>query len=152
MGLQRAAYDLVTEQQRAEDCRDLESEEELFSNEWCVCAKSLQECPTLHRYGCSPPGSCPWDTPEDWRGCHPLLQGPAPPRHDPTPSLVSPALADAFFTTSATRRVDDILPVHQRAGCHSTVNVVNPLAERGPQVSEEKTQPSPIRQSLEGAS
>ena len=30
-------------------------------------------------------------------GCHSLLQGSAPPRHDPTLSLMSPALADVFF-------------------------------------------------------
>ena len=58
----------------------------------CVCAKSLQSCPTLW--------NCPWDSlGKDTRvGCHALLQGIFPTQG----SLMSPALVGMFFTTSAT--------------------------------------------------
>ena len=62
-------------------------------------AKSLQLCLTLcDCMDCSPSGSCPWDFPGKHTGvgCHALLQG-----IEPT-SLMSPALAGRFFTTSAT--------------------------------------------------
>ena len=66
-----------------------------------VSAKSLQSRPTLcHPMGCSPPGS----------SVHGILQSglPCPPPGDlPNPgiepaSLMSPALAGVFFTTSVT--------------------------------------------------
>ena len=43
----------------------------------CVCAKSLQLCPTLRLYGLWPLGLlCPWDSPgkNTGVGCHVLLQ------------------------------------------------------------------------------
>ena len=51
-----------------------------FSRNWdaCVCAKSLQLCPTLwNSMGCRLPGSaCPWDSPgkNTGVGCHAFLQ------------------------------------------------------------------------------
>ena len=47
----------------------------------CVCAKSLQSCPTLWSYGLYPPSLlCPWDSPgkKTGVGCHALLQGTFP--------------------------------------------------------------------------
>ena len=72
----------------------------------CMPAKLLQSCPTLcNPMDCSPPGSSPWDSPGKTTGvgCHALLQGIflTDPGIEPT-SLMSPALADGFFTTSAT--------------------------------------------------
>ena len=71
----------------------------------CVGAQSLQLCPTLcNPTDCSPPGSSVHGIPrqESWSG----LSCPPPgdlldPGIEPT-SLMSPALAGGFFTTSAT--------------------------------------------------
>ena len=71
-----------------------------------VDTKLLQSCPTL----CNPmdlqPASllCPWDSPgrNTGVGCYVLLQGIFSTQgHEPT-SLMCPALAGRFFTTSAT--------------------------------------------------
>ena len=85
----------------------------------CVRAKLLQSCLT-HCYpmDCSPPGSSvQWDSPgkNTGVGCHALFQGifstQRPNQHllrllhwqvGSLPLLMSPALADGFFTTSAT--------------------------------------------------
>ena len=71
----------------------------------CVSAKWLQPCPTLCKpvdvayrllYPWGPPGTNTGET------CHALLQGTAPnPEIEPV-SLLSPALAGRFFTSSAT--------------------------------------------------
>ena len=63
---------------------------------------------------CSPPARvlCPWDFPSKNTGvgCHALLQGLFPfPGIEPT-SLMSPASAFRFFTTSATWEALDSLP------------------------------------------
>ena len=56
----------------------------------CACVKSLQLCPTLCKpTDCSPPGFC----------IHGILQVRILPGIEPV-SLMSPALADGFFTTS----------------------------------------------------
>ena len=71
----------------------------------CACAQPLQTCPTLQPHGLQPTRLlCPWvfSRQEHWRGL------PCPPPWDlPNPgieprSLMSPALAGQFFTTSAT--------------------------------------------------
>ena len=69
----------------------------------CVCAKSLQPCPTLcDALDC--PLSMGFSRQEYWSG------SPCPPPGDlPNPgiepgSLMSPALAGGFFTTSTTRK------------------------------------------------
>ena len=67
-------------------------------------AKSLQSCPTLCKPYEPPRLLCQWDCPakNTGVGCHFLLQGNLPnPGIEPM-SLVSPALAGRFFTTSAT--------------------------------------------------
>ena len=71
-------------------------------------AKLPQSCLTLHdehRVDCSPPRLlCPWHSPgKNIRvGCHVLLQGNLPDSGIKPTSLISPALAGRFFTTSAT--------------------------------------------------
>ena len=71
----------------------------------CACAQPLQACPILQPHGLQPTGLlCPWvfSRQEYWSGL------PCPPPWDlPNPgieprSLMSPALAGQFFTTSAT--------------------------------------------------
>ena len=73
-----------------------------------VCAKSLQSCPTL----CNPmdhslPRSSSMDffRQEYWSGFHTLLQRILPTKGVEPMSLMSPALAAGFFTTSATWEV-----------------------------------------------
>ena len=68
----------------------------------CVCAKSLHLCPTVcDPMGCQAPLSMGFSRQEYWSGL------PRPPPGDlPDPgikpvSLMSPALAGGFFTTSA---------------------------------------------------
>ena len=68
----------------------------------CVCVKSLQLCPTICDSMNFPRLLCPWDSlgKTTGLGCHFLLQRIF---HDPgiePTSLVSPALAGGFFTTS----------------------------------------------------
>ena len=71
----------------------------------CVCVKSLQLCPTLcYPMDCSLPGSLSmgFSRGESWSG---LLCPPPGDLPDPgiePMSLMSPALAGGFFTTSAT--------------------------------------------------
>ena len=72
----------------------------------CMCAKLPHLCLTLHDpMDCGPPGSSVnGDSPgkNTGVGCHAPLQGNL---HNPgikPASLVSPALAGGFFTTSAT--------------------------------------------------
>ena len=70
-----------------------------------MCAKSLQLCPTLcDPMGCSPPGSSVhgFSGQEYWSGLPCPLSGDLPnPGIEPV-SLMSPALAGGFFTTSDT--------------------------------------------------
>ena len=70
-----------------------------------MCAKSLQLCPTLcDPMDCSPPGSSVHGILQarvlEWVACPPPGDLPDP-GIEPS-SLVSPALAGGFFTTSAT--------------------------------------------------
>ena len=70
----------------------------------CVCAKLLQSCPNL----CKPVPTrllCPWDSPgqNTGVGCCALLRISSSTRDQTCVS--SPALADRFFTTNATREV-----------------------------------------------
>ena len=69
----------------------------------CICAKSLQLCPTLcDPMDCSPPGSMGFSKQEYWSG---LSCPPPGDLHDPgikPMSLMPPELAGGFFTTSAT--------------------------------------------------
>ena len=69
----------------------------------CVCAKSPQSCPTLcNPVDCRLPGSCvhEFSRQEYWSGLPCSLPGDPPdPGIEPT-SLISPALAGGFFTTS----------------------------------------------------
>ena len=70
----------------------------------CMRAKSFQSCLTLQPYKLQPTRlHCPGDSPGKNTGgsCHFLLQGTFP-GIEPG-SLMSVALADGFFTTSATR-------------------------------------------------
>ena len=73
----------------------------------CMCPQSLRSCPTFcDHMDCSPTGSSvQWNSPgmNTGVGCHPLLQGIFPTQGS-NPVSVSPALAGAFFTTSATGR------------------------------------------------
>ena len=73
-------------------------------------SKSLQSCLTLcDPLDCSPLGSSvlgawQWDSvgKNTGMGCHSLLQGDLPDPGIEPASLISPALAGGFFTTSAT--------------------------------------------------
>ena len=71
----------------------------------CVCAKLLQSCPTLcNPMDCSPPGSLVHgilQAKNTGVGCCALLQGVFPDPGVEHVSLMSPALAGGFFTTSA---------------------------------------------------
>ena len=73
---------------------------------WCVCAQLLQSCPTLcDPTDCSLPGSSVHgDSPgkSTGAGCHAFFQGDCPDLEIESTSLLSPALAGGFFTTSAT--------------------------------------------------
>ena len=71
----------------------------------CMCAESLQSCPTLSDpMFCSPPGSSVHGTLQartlEWVPCPPPGDLPDPEIKPKT--LMSPALAGRFFTTSAT--------------------------------------------------
>ena len=71
----------------------------------CVCAKLLQWCLTLRLHGLQPARLLyPWDSPgkNTGVGCHALLQGILSYLGIEPASLMSPALAGRFFTTSAT--------------------------------------------------
>ena len=73
----------------------------------CVCAKSLQPCPTrCDPIDCSPPGSSglPWDSTGNntGGGCHALLQGIFPTQGLNLCPLHPPVLAGRFFTAGAT--------------------------------------------------
>ena len=81
----------------------------------CVCAQSLQSCLTLcNPLDCSPPGSCVLGFSKQgyWSGL------PSPPPEDlpnsgiEPRSLMSPALADGFFTTSATWEAHMYVYIH----------------------------------------
>ena len=70
-----------------------------------MCATLLQPCPTLcDSMDCSPPGSSVHGILQarilEWVACPPPGD-PPDPRIEPV-SLMTPALADRFFTTSAT--------------------------------------------------
>ena len=76
-----------------------------LSPERCIRAKSLSRGLTLcHPVDCSPPGSCPWDSPGKNIGldCHALLQGIFPTQGSNPHLLPLPTVAGGFFTTSAT--------------------------------------------------
>ena len=70
-----------------------------------MCAKLLQSCPTLcNPMDCSPPGSLVHgilQAKNTGVGCCALLQGVFPDPGVEHVSLMSPALAGGFFTTSA---------------------------------------------------
>ena len=69
----------------------------------CVWAEPLQLCPTLcNSMDCNMPGSYVRGILQvrKWVGCHALLQGNLPHPGIEPESLVSPALAGKFFTTS----------------------------------------------------
>ena len=79
----------------------------------CLQAKLLQSCLTLWFYGLPPTRLlCPWDSPGENTGvcCHAQLQGTFNPSIKPA-SLVFPALAGRFFTTSATREAHKAVPI-----------------------------------------
>ena len=72
---------------------------------YCACAKSLQLCPTLcNPMNGSPPGSSVhgFSRQEYWSGLPCLPPGDLPNPGVKPASLLSPALAGRFFTTSAT--------------------------------------------------
>ena len=71
----------------------------------CVCVKLLQSCLTLPPYGPQPARLlCSEDSPgkNARAGCHYLLQSIFPSQGSNPASLMFPALAGGFFTTSAT--------------------------------------------------
>ena len=74
----------------------------------CMCAKSLQLCPTLcNPMDCNPPGSSVHgDSPgkNTKVGCHALLQGS-------NPCLMSSGLAGRFYTTRATWEAEGVLGI-----------------------------------------
>ena len=81
----------------------------------CVCLLFLQSCLTLcNPLDCSPPGSCVLGFSKQgyWSGL------PSPPPEDlpnsgiEPRSLMSPALADGFFTTSATWEAHMYVYIH----------------------------------------
>ena len=83
----------------------------------CMCAKSLQSCPTLcDPMECSPPGSSVHEILQarimDWIAM-PSSRGSSPPR-DQTQVSMSPALAARFFTTSMTWETPQKLAIHLR--------------------------------------
>ena len=66
---------------------------------------AFQSCPTLcDPMDCSPPGSCPWDSPgkNTGVGCHALSQGLFPTQGLNPSLILSPALAGRFFIPRAT--------------------------------------------------
>ena len=67
----------------------------------CVCAQSLQPCPTLcDSMDCSPPGSsCPWDYPSKNTGVGCLFLLQIFPTQIKPVSPVTPALAGGFLTS-----------------------------------------------------
>ena len=68
----------------------------------CVCAKSLQSCPTLHDpMNCSLPGSFVhgFSRQEYWSGLVFTPPWNLPDAGIELSSLLSPVLADGFFTT-----------------------------------------------------
>ena len=74
----------------------------------CVCGKLFQSCLTLWPHGLQPARLlCPWDSPgkNTGVGCQALLQEICPTQGSKPPSLISPALANRFFTPSATWEV-----------------------------------------------
>ena len=98
----------------------------------CVLASSLQSCPTL----CDPT-ECMWPTRllRPWGspakntgvGCHLLCQGELPnPGIEPL-SLMSPALADGFFTTSTTW--EDPCNMNNTASCQKSVFITQLFTE-----------------------
>ena len=78
---------------------------------WCMCAKSLQSCSNLwDPMNCSPPGISVHGILQagilDWLPCPPL--GDLPNAGIQPTSLMSPALAGRFFTTSTTQETDTL--------------------------------------------
>ena len=72
---------------------------------FCVHAKLLQSCLTLHPQGLQPARLlCPWDSPGKYTGvgCHALLQGSFPTQESNPRFFYLPVLARRFFTASAT--------------------------------------------------
>ena len=70
----------------------------------CMHAKSLQFCQTLQPMDCSPPGSCDHGILQarilEWLAISSSRESAQP--RERTASPIAPALADRFFTTSAT--------------------------------------------------
>ena len=92
------------------------------------CAKSLQSCPALcDPMDCSPPGSLfvGFSRQEYWSGL------PLPPPGDlPQPgikpsSLMSPALAGGFFTTTATWEAPHVIYSYLELSCVFICSLVN---------------------------
>ena len=71
-----------------------------MSYNFVLSAKLLQSCPTLWTVAQQAPLSIAGKN--TGVGCHALLQGIFPDPGIQSTSLKSPALADGFFTTSAT--------------------------------------------------
>ena len=90
----------------------------------CICAQSLKSCLSLWPYGWQPARLlCAWDSPSKNTGvgCHPLLQEIFPTQGS-NPCLISSALADKFFTASATWEADVCVCVHIHMHSHSVVS------------------------------
>ena len=80
-----------------------------------LCAKSLQSCPTcatLRTVAHQAPLSKGFSRQEYWMGLHSVFsRGPCQHRDQPG-SLMSPALAGEFFTTSATWEAWSVMVLH----------------------------------------
>ena len=94
------------------------------------CAKSLQSCPTLcDPMDCSPPGSLfmGFSRKEYWSGL-PLPPPGDLPNSGIKPSLMSPALAGGFFTTSATWEAPHVIYSYLELSCVFIFLLVNCLS------------------------
>ena len=79
----------------------------------CMCAKSLQLCPTFcDAMDCSPPRLlCPWDSPGKniGVGCYALLQGIFPTQESKLLRIMSPAVAGKFFLPLVSLRICEVI-------------------------------------------
>ena len=99
----------------------------------CMRAKSFQSCLTLQPYKLQPTRlHCPGDSPGKNTGgsCHFLLQGTFP-GIEPG-SLMSAALADGFFTTSATGEALQTLTVQFSSVAQSCPTLCDPMNRSTP--------------------
>ena len=84
-----------------------------------ACEVALVVSDSVQPHGLQPTRLlCPWDSPgkNTGVGCHALLQGIFPPGDQP-PFLMSPALAAAFFTTSATWEAQHLAQRQELSKC-----------------------------------